>query len=284
MFVILEDPKCAIEFAPQTWVKTDTLGKEIVYWPKHLYRKDAWCTVPDKVKRRDIPTLEAAKKILDDMVNSTPTESECDEDMANQGMLTRGKSRNSGGKSKQTKSESVPTYNVTSVMSKLPLKSTIQGKVFIDSPNSSPKTPTNSRSATPNVMLQNPSTPLSSKSKSTFIRNNMMTMSPSDILSPLTRHINAVDASDTVIGQMCSNGRVTAVTGITTLPKQTSTLPQASSSADQNAIQTNENMTTSNIADSAGDMMIIQQSDGVSLFCLVLFGFYLYFLYFVLII
>lgn len=183
-------------------------------------------------------------------------------------MSTRAsKSRNSGGKQKQA-TESIPSYNAANLLAKLPLKSVVQGKVVIDSPNTSPKTPVNSRSGTPTGQ---PHTPLSSRGQSCLIRNNIMSMSPSTILSPLTQITNGLEVNDTAIQQMFNNGRETAISGITPLPNQNSTLPQTISSANQNAIQTDESMTQTVVDSDGNSMTIIQQSDGVSfvLLCLV---------------
>lgn len=123
MFVILQDSRNRIDYAPQNWVKYKTDGTEIVYWPKKNLSNlqcdpnsepitegsEKWHVVPDTVKRRNIPTVDEANRILKKMMEEI-TESENESDFASNSVRrTRSSPKKSIGKKVTS---TIPQFNV----------------------------------------------------------------------------------------------------------------------------------------------------------------------------
>lgn len=88
MYVILQDSRDRIDYAPANWLKRNEDGTETIYWPKNDLTRlqsdphsepvtkgpDRWLIVKDTVKRRNIPTKEEANAEVERMQCCSVTE------------------------------------------------------------------------------------------------------------------------------------------------------------------------------------------------------------------
>lgn len=194
MFVILEDVRNGVEFAPQSWVKLDPNGGEIIYWPKNNVTKlqfesgsepvtegpNKWHIVQDVVKRRNIPTAEAAQNIVQQMIQNPSTDTDSDANI-----ITRTCAKKRVVRQAHV---SIPQYDS---MKKNTLKSVLKGINIIstNSPTSSAHTtPTNSpRTVATNKTPLFPLTPPSSRAY------NSVKIMNSSLQSPLLSDQDAAD-------------------------------------------------------------------------------------------
>lgn len=121
MFVILQDSRNRVDFAPANWIKGNDDGSEIIFWPKKdvtvlqsdpnsepvTSGPDKWHVVYDKVKRRDIATVEDANVELEKMQYCVTEESDADDGRRKTRIGTK-----SVTKIKSTKSTVVPTFKI----------------------------------------------------------------------------------------------------------------------------------------------------------------------------
>lgn len=151
MYAILEDRYGRLSYAPENWIKVGEDSREIVFWPKKdlsmllndprsepvFVGEYKWLTIKDKIKRRGLPTKDAAEKEIDIMSENTRTETdetEMDEDEI-PSVGTRRKQVNKTPKAHCV----IPKFTVPNV-AKTPPSSALSHRIIS---TGSPKTPTN---------------------------------------------------------------------------------------------------------------------------------------------
>lgn len=154
MFIILQDRCGRLSYAPQKWIKIDQGGNEVVFWPRNnqvtllndptsepvVDGDSKWITINDTIKRRNIPSKDAAEEEIDRMMQySTTTDETTDNTDIDIDVIRRRKVP-----TKAQVKQCVPQFDV-SMMPNSPLPSALKNQfVSIISPIESPNTPKSS--------------------------------------------------------------------------------------------------------------------------------------------
>lgn len=185
MFVILQDVRGRLSYAPESWVKLNDKNEEVVFWPKRnqtslqndptsepiIFGDNKWLEVNDVVKRRGILSKELAEKEMDVMMMTSSTD-ETDSEQ----IIRRPNKFQSKGSLK-----SVPKYNIDD-LKKRKLVPAINSSSPSSSPSPSlPLTP-KSKNDELAMYLQKKNTPVSQKLS---CANNSNSALPIETLSPL---------------------------------------------------------------------------------------------------
>lgn len=122
MFVVLQDRFGRLSYAPENWIKVGENNNEIIYWPRNnqsilqndeksepvITGADKWIVVNDIIKRRGLPTKEAAEQEIDNMMEKSDT----DNDNINETIIKRPKFP-----TKASVKHVIPHYNVSNLIS-----------------------------------------------------------------------------------------------------------------------------------------------------------------------
>lgn len=153
--MILQDRYGRLSYAPQNWIKIDHSGNEVVFWPKNnqitlindptsepvVYGDGKWITINDTIKRRDIPSKDAAEEEIDRMMqySTTSTDETTDNTDIDIDVIRRRKVP-----TKAEIKQCVPQFDV-SMMPRSPLPSALKNQfISITSPIESPNAPESS--------------------------------------------------------------------------------------------------------------------------------------------
>lgn len=126
MYVILEDSRKRLSYAPQKWVIVNEKGVEVIYWPKKnqsllqndpdsepvLTGENKWLIVKDTIKRRGLNTKEEAEQEMKHMMAQTQTEEDGDDsDEGDSGSIRQKLQTNT---MKETNNSQIPKFVVNS--------------------------------------------------------------------------------------------------------------------------------------------------------------------------
>lgn len=174
MFVILEDRYGRLSSAPQNWVRVCHDNKEIVYWPKSNLTillnnassepvtegENKWLIVSDTIKRRGLPTKNAAEAEIERMMQYSGTDEDNDKIINinrrnNNKFLTKAAAKH--------RNADIPQFDVTG-LSRPALSSALKINLLSNSPKTPTGSPVSHLPTTPNsVSFHLPTTPNSSR-------------------------------------------------------------------------------------------------------------------------
>lgn len=152
--MILQDRHGRLSFAPQKWIKIDQGGNEVILWPRNnqitllsdptsepvVEGDRKWITINDTIKRRDIPSKDAAEKEIERMMLYSTTADETTDNTDIDIEVIRRRKIPTKAQMKQ----SIPQFDV-SMMPNSPLPSALKNQfVSITSPIELPNTPKSS--------------------------------------------------------------------------------------------------------------------------------------------
>lgn len=188
MFVVLQDRHGRLSYAPQTWIKVGSDGREIIYWPKQnqtvlqndphsqpvMEGNGKWLVIDEVIKRRNIASKEDVEREIDEMA----LESNTDGDENHNEIIQRPKAYPTKASMKQiTSSVLIPRYDIGN-LSRSPLSSAVKTSKIISSPMT-PKTTISVQKQYQTLSQQATSSPMTPKnysSSSTSIQQQHQTL------------------------------------------------------------------------------------------------------------